>query len=202
MPNGDIDWSAKGMVTAVKNQGKCQADYAFSAVAACESWALLNNNPVDLSEQQLVDCSKDYNNNGCSGGFPAGSLSYVKARGLVLEKEYPYVAKELLSCQHNKGAFKVGGHQLISGGCPALIDILNSEPVIVSVDAAKWADYKSGVISKCGLLPNHSVLLVGVVGGNWKIKNSWGTGWGESGYVRLAPGSTCSICLKAGVIPV
>jgi hypothetical protein len=59
----------------------------------------------------------------------------------------------------------------------------------------------SGVFSNCATSINHAVLLVGIVGGNWKIKNSWGTGWGESGFIRLAAGNTCGVCAYAGVYP-
>jgi len=71
----------------------------------------------------------------------------------------------------------------------------------VTVDASKWSSYRSGVFNTCGTSINHAVLLVGVVGGSWKIKNSWGTSWGENGFIRLASGNTCGVCAQPGVIP-
>ena len=68
-------------------------------------------------------------------------------------------------------------------------------------DATNWSPYRTGVFDNCGASINHGVLLVGVVGGAWKIKNSWGTGWGEAGYIRLAGGNTCGVCAYAGVFP-
>lgn len=65
----------------------------------------------------------------------------------------------------------------------------------MAVDAGGWSTYKTGVFNNCKTNINHAVLLVGIVGGNWKIKNSWGTSWGESGFMRLASGNTCGICL-------
>lgn len=57
-------------------------------------------------------------------------------------------------------------------------------------------------MSSCGTKINHAVLLVGVGTDNsWKIKNSWGTSWGESGFIRLATGNTCGVCAQAGVVP-
>jgi len=57
-------------------------------------------------------------------------------------------------------------------------------------------------MSTCGSSINHAVLLVGIVGGAWKIKNSWGTGWGEQGFIRLdGSKSTCGVCQYAGVYP-
>ena len=70
----------------------------------------------------------------------------------------------------------------------------------MTVDATNWSRYGGGVFSNCGASINHAVLLVGVVGGNWKIKNSWGS-WGEAGYIRLAgTGNTCGVCAYAGVL--
>lgn len=49
---------------------------------------------------------------------------------------------------------------------------------------------------------NHGVVVVGVdENGVWKVRNSWGANWGESGYIRLAAGNTCGVCI-AGIIPI
>ena len=79
----EIDWTAKGKVSKVKNQGACGSCWAFAAVATCESWGLINGKTLDLSEQQLVDCSGSYGNKGCNGGWPASALKYVQASGIV-----------------------------------------------------------------------------------------------------------------------
>jgi C1A family cysteine protease len=72
----------------------------------------------------------------------------------------------------------------------------------VAVDASKWSSYKSGIFNNCNTSLNHGVLLVGYSGTFWKIKNSWGTSWGESGYMRLAaPNNTCGICNGLAVYP-
>lgn len=73
------------------------------------------------------------------------------------------------------------------------------QPLSVTVDATKWSSYKSGVFSNCGRSINHAVLLVGLIGGHWKVKNSWSASWGEGGYIILASGDTCGICMQGGV---
>lgn len=81
--NIQIDWTTKGGVSRVKNQGSCGSCWAFAAVASCESWALLSKKTVDLSEQQLVDCSSSYGNHGCNGGSRFEALSYIKDHGIT-----------------------------------------------------------------------------------------------------------------------
>jgi C1A family cysteine protease len=79
----DIDWTTKGMVSPVKNQGQCGSCWAFSAVACLESFGLAKGVTAYLSEQQLVDCSRKYGNQGCSGGFNYQGLAYVKDHGIA-----------------------------------------------------------------------------------------------------------------------
>jgi cathepsin L len=84
LPNADIDWTAKGGVTSVKNQGQCGSCWAFAATATSESWALIKTKTTyDLSEQQLIDCSTSYGNQGCNGGWPASALKYIVANGIT-----------------------------------------------------------------------------------------------------------------------
>ena len=199
--NGAIDWTTKdGAVTPVKNQGACGSCWAFSATGVMESWAGLKGNKVSLSEQQLVDCSGSYGNHGCQGGWPSSALKYIQAKGIATGSSYPYTAKNG-QCKTQGGTFKISGYSSFSG-CSGLISGINSSPISVTVDANKWSSYKSGIFSNCGTSIDHAVLLVGVdASSNWKIKNSWGTSWGESGYIRLAKGDTCGVCRNAGVVP-
>ena len=75
--NGAIDWTTQGKVSHIKNQGQCGSCWAFSTTGALQSYALFYNRVVDLSQQQLVDCSSRYGNNGCSGGYPYQAFKYV-----------------------------------------------------------------------------------------------------------------------------
>jgi len=197
---GDVDWTTQGKVSGVKNQGQCGSCWAFSATGVLESSALVHGKgSVSLSEQQLVDCSRPQGNQGCNGGWPSSALTYVKSNGITTEGAYPYIAKDQ-ACKTQGGAFKISGYKSLSG-CAGLSSGINSEPISVTVDASNWSPYKSGVFNNCATGINHAVLLVGVVGGSWKIKNSWGTSWGEAGYIRLAGGNTCGVCAYAGVVP-
>lgn len=89
----NIDWTTKGMVSPVKDQGRCGSCWAFSAVGTLESFSLMKGGSARLSEQQLVDCSRKYGNQGCNGGFNYQGLAYVKDHGIASQSEYPYIAK-------------------------------------------------------------------------------------------------------------
>ena len=74
---------------------------------------------------------------------------------------------------------------------------ISGRPISVAVDASNWSSYASGVFNDCDSFLNHGVLLVGANDQYWRIKNSWGTSWGETGYMRLLKGNTCGICSAA-----
>uniref|UniRef100_A0A1J3JDG4 cathepsin L n=3 Tax=Noccaea caerulescens TaxID=107243 RepID=A0A1J3JDG4_NOCCA len=189
---GDVDWVAQGKVSPVKNQGNCGSCWAFSAVAVLESWALFKSQTVNLSEQQLVDCSKSYGNDGCNGGFNYKGLAYVKDHGITSQSDYPYTAKTG-SCRIQGGSFKIAGVTTVKT-CANVQAAIQSHPLGVSADATNWSRYSSGIFNNCGRNLNHDILLVGYTSNYYTIKNSWGATWGEKGFIRLAPGNTCGVC--------
>lgn len=77
------DWNSYGVVTPVKDQGNCGSCWAFSTVAAMQShWNILGKGRNTLfSEQQLVDCAGDFDNNGCNGGLPSHGFEYIRHVG-------------------------------------------------------------------------------------------------------------------------
>ena len=83
-------------------------------------------------------------------------------------------------------------------GCADMETALNSQPIATAADAMNWYLYKSGIFSNCATNANHGVLVVGINNqeGYWLVKNTWGTSWGENGYIRLAKGTgnACGIC--------
>jgi cathepsin L len=195
-----IDWTTKGVVSPVKNQGNCGSCWAFSAVATLESFSLMKGKSILFSEQQLVDCSKKYGNDGCNGGYNYQGLAYVKDHGIATSTDYPYAGHNQ-ACKVDGGAFKITGVS-VAKGCPAMLTALTSRPFGVSVDATNWSHYAGGVFDNCKASLNHDVFLVGATDQYWKIKNSWGTSWGENGFIRLAVGNTCGVCLDKSPWPV
>lgn len=187
-----IDWVSKGMVTSIKDQGDCGSCWAFSALGAMESALKKKGVSADLSEQELVDCAGDYGNMGCDGGWMGSALDYVLDNGVSSEKDYPYKGVDQ-NCKTRTAAYKISTYTEKSG-CAALAAGIAVGPVSVAVDATRWGGYVKGILSKCGTSLNHAVIVVGASPTEWKIKNSWGSSWGENGYIRLKTGNTCGVC--------
>lgn len=192
-----FDWRDKNAVTPVKDQGQCGSCWAFSATEEIESqWILKGNAAVELSPQQIVDCDK--NDLGCSGGDTPTAYEYViKAGGLEAEVVYPYKAKDQ-KCHFNSTgvAVKISQWQYVVKGKNET-EMQNSlyvaGPLSICVDADPWQTYQKGILTKkCGQDLDHCVLLVGYGVDSssnlefWSIRNSWGTDWGEDGYIRVA----------------
>jgi C1A family cysteine protease len=194
---GQIDWRTKGLVTGVKNQGQCGSCWAFGATAAHESYQIQTKgqaSSINLSEQQLVDCSGAFGNAGCNGGLASNALKWIKANGQTVQSDYPYTARQA-ACSISSGDYHISDVNYVSSGsCSDLEDKLTRRPMAVRVDASNWSVYRSGIFSNCDIHINHSVFLVGSSDEAWTIKNSWGTTWGEQGFIRLAKGNTCNVC--------
>uniref|UniRef100_A0A0K8VMG6 Cathepsin L 1 n=1 Tax=Bactrocera latifrons TaxID=174628 RepID=A0A0K8VMG6_BACLA len=120
------------------------------------------------------------------------AFQYVHEHGLNTESAYPYTARDGV-CNAQSGSYRISGFA-DTPGCDNLANTLNSRPVSVAVDASNWSPYRGGVFSNCAGAVNHGVLLVAATSSYWTIKNSWGTAWGESGFIRLARGNTCAVC--------
>lgn len=197
-PAPSVDWRTKGVVTAVKDQGQCGSCCAFSTTGALESaGAIAGKGLQSFSEQQLVDCSGSYGNQGCNGGLMDYGFQYVQDKGITLESKYPYRAVDQ-SCKTDGGAFKITGFTDVpAGNVASLASAVNKQPIAVAVDAENWQFYSGGVFSDCSSNLDHGVLLVGYTADYWIVKNSWNTSWGEDGYIRLARGNTCGIAAAA-----
>lgn len=191
----NIDWRNNNKVSSVKNQGECGSCWAFSSVEAVESaWAIKNNRLYNLSEQQVVDCSTNYGNNGCNGGSMVDSFKYIIENGLCNNESYPYIG---IMNQCNTSCNKIvniNSYQNIKENDEDILKkALNVAPISVAIQANKrsFQFYKSGIYSDldCGFELDHGVLLIGYGTDQnldyWIVKNSWGENWGENGYIRL-----------------
>jgi len=194
-----IDWSAKGAVSGIKDQGQCGSCWAFSTTGSLEGLDYLTNGKIrTFSEQQLVDCDKGslipfyMPNMGCSGGNMGWAFGYTAARGLMSEADYGYHAVGG-KCQYDssKTIFKNGSHHSIFPLCNSCLKKqVAVQPVSVAIDGSSIQHYVSGVFNaSCSIKTNHGVLAVGYGTENgaqfWKIKNSWGPAWGEKGFLRM-----------------
>ena len=205
-----IDWSALNKVQKVKDQKNCGSCWAFAAVGALESaYAIFKDSDVpNLSEQELVDCSKPYGNQGCNGGLMNLAYDYVLDNNLNNERDYEYKGRTQTCKQDKKGhgEFSITKCVKVEPNIDGLVNSLAQQPVAVALSAGfSFMFYDSGILDPyfCDDEVNHGVLAVGYDLTAPKpffiVKNSWGTSWGEKGYFRIAIGKIPSgVCNIAG----
>lgn len=207
-----VDWTAEGAVSPVGNQGECGSCWAFASTGAIEGICAIQglttnaDGPVSLSQQELVSCdvgtlAAPYADDGCDGGLAQNAYGYTKSTGgICVESEYAYVSGNGHSypCTHCTKRFTIGGYVNVEpGNEQALMHAVAQQPVAVAIQAnsMQLQLYRSGVFDSpsCGKEPDHAVLIVGygTTSTNvpyWKVKNSWGSSWGDGGYFYLKRG--------------
>jgi len=194
-----FDWAR--CVTGIYNQGSCGSCWAFATAENLETMACIAGHGLrNFAMQQLLDCG---GSGSCAGGWVTKALPYTISHGIEGYNSYPYLGHQG-ACRYNAGAvaqrFSRWGYVdksrnenniqnwVYSHGAPA-----------VCVDASSWQHYTGGVItSNCGTAINHCVELIGwtTTSGRlaWKVRNSWGAGWGSGGYIYIAIGhNLCAI---------
>ncbi|KAF0730889.1 hypothetical protein Ae201684_011771 [Aphanomyces euteiches] len=172
--------------------------WAFSSLGTPEfAHCLATGDLLDLSEQQVVSCD-NAQSHGCDGGFPGWAMDFER-KGMCLESAYPYTSGQsdvTGTCQTTceKKALSLG-ETVQDRGESALMTILNTQPVTVTVESGNpvWRNYEGGLVTQCpGAESDHAVIAVGYGtnsdGDYFKIKNSWGTWWGDNGYIYLQRG--------------
>merc|ERR1712137_846295 len=185
-----IDWTTRGAVTPVKNQGQCGSCWAFSTTGGLEgSWQIASGNLVSLSEQQFVDCDKT--SAGCNGGLMETAFSWAQNQNIATESSYAYTARGHLQVQLHHWNPTGWCHWLqVRFQCLGSTSALQNGPVSVAIEAdqSTFQQYTGGTITYgCGTSLDHGVLAVGINSdGSIKVKNSWGSSWGVNGYVNIA----------------
>nr|KAG5711234.1 hypothetical protein BaRGS_004878 [Batillaria attramentaria] len=176
-----VDWRTKGYVTEVKDQGQCGSCWSFSTTGSLEGQHFrATGKLVSLSEQQLVDCSGSFGNEGCNGGLMDQAFEYINSvGGIESEADYPYMAVDIES-----------------GSEKSLMEAVASQgPISVAIDAShdSFQFYKGGIYDehKCNSTQlDHGVLVVGYGSEKgqdyWIVKNSWNTFWGMQGYIWMS----------------
>jgi cathepsin L len=194
-----VDYRNENRVTPVKDQGQCGSCWAFSATGGIEGvWSKNMGELVSVSEQQMVDC---VSGNDCAGGHMINGWNHVASvGGIQSEESYPYTAQNG-NCQFQDDMVvsHIAGYEQVPANEDqmeaALVEI--GYPLSIAVHAgSSFQHYSSGVYhdSLCkyqGL--NHAILIVGYekTGSDpyWIVKNSWGSGWGEAGYIKMRMGA-------------
>jgi len=214
-----FDWSSKGAVTKVKDQGQCGSCWAFSCTEAIESqWFLAGHSLAILSPQQIVDCDKV--DQGCDGGDTPTCYEYVMStKGLEAEKDYKYKGEDD-SCKFSasKVVAKISNWTYVTNNNTGedetkMLQVLYSTgPLSVCIDAETWQFYFGGVVSHfCGTDLDHCAVITGFDTKEnwefedvpiWNVRNSWGADWGESGYIWIQRGDNLCGIAEEVTLPV
>ncbi len=200
-----FDWRELDGVTPVKNQGGCGSCWAFATVGPLECAIKIRDGiEVDLSEQWLVSCNRD--GWDCGGGWYAHDYHWNKTddcggTGAVLESDFHYFAANgTCNCPYDhhytiNGWAYIGNDHSLPSVEAMKAAIIDYGPISVGVAADDvMQGYSGGIFNGSSTDLNHAVVLVGWddtqgTDGIWIMRNSWGSWWGESGYMRMEYGA-------------
>lgn len=210
-----LDWrnyNSLYYVTPVRNQGNCGSCWAFGTTAALESSVLIAQNTpgvnLDLSEQTLVSCKNDgsISAGSCSGGYIDRAANYIRDIGLPMESCFPYTATNN-SCSnacldYRTNTYKIATWHWVATNSPSVDAIKNAlntyGPLVTTMDVySDFFYYVTGIYRHVSgtYQGGHAILIIGYDDTQqyFIVKNSWGTGWGESGYFKIAYSELTSV---------
>lgn len=193
----EFDARSKIAYKSPESQGNCGSCWAFSMSATVQdSYAYQKGGTFDTSEQHILSCTKpgEYT---CNGGF-FDYGRHMSPFGGIKGSAWPYSARDEACRTGLSHELKIKSWSYVPGGEYSSKDEIKSAIYrygIVSVGVAAdnaFSNYSSGVFEGSGSTQlNHAVNLIGWSdsGSYWILKNSWGTSWGESGYMRIKYGA-------------
>ena len=196
----------------IRRQGKCGSCWAFALTEAISDRFCIKGRDVILSPQHLVACCRGSGFAGCNGGTSALAMNFLMKTGVVTEKCYPYTLQETrvtppcpskctgtgdwnkrYYCQVNSGKVLRGKREEVKA------EIVKNGPMGTFFNYRRsFNSYKSGIYTCTDpyINTNHFMKVLGWGFSNginyWIIANSFGTAWGEQGYVRFKMG-VCGI---------
>lgn len=195
------DWRQHGAVNPIKDQGQCGTCWTFASTSAVESASKIDLGTLpNLSESQQADCDK-------SGGCNECAFKWLQTNKPCTEASFPYKCPDSRGCiACTAGAPQIQRFTVVQQSNETALKIaVYNRPVAIGIAASgDFMGYRSGVFSgSCPGGRDHAVVLVGYGTDNgkdyWILRNSWNTGWGEQGYMRIARGGhgADGICLIA-----
>lgn len=196
-PTSGLGQSA-AYVQKVRSQDGCSASYAFAAIQSLEKhYYMVKKSQVDLSVQEIIDCSTM--DNGCGGGSMLNAINYVKTNGIGIASNYPYIAARS-SCRADRlkrvffgSTIQAKERDFSIANVKTLVaaDIIPGV-MIYATGKFSWVSstddvYDASLSGECNYDPDHFVSVTAAGTDNVTVLNSWGTAWGVSGYKKVKP---------------